>query len=264
VASAICRAYNRWLRDFCEYEPDRLVGVALVGLQDPELAIADARYAVTELGMAGVMIRPNPYCGRNLHHPAYDGFYAALAELGAPLATHEGGGVFMPEYGYDRFEEHIINHAMCHPMEQMGAVASFTIGGVMERHPLLKVAILEAGGTWLPYWLSRLDEHVEWLRDVEAKHLSMLPSEYFRRQGWIGFETDEPGLQGLVEYIGADRLLWASDYPHPDASFPGMVDELFDANGLTPDDIRTIVAGNPLELYRLGDRVARGAVAAHP
>jgi predicted TIM-barrel fold metal-dependent hydrolase len=262
VASAICRAYNRWLRDFCDYAPERLVGVGLIGLQDPELATVEARYAVSELGMAGVMIRPNPYNGRNLHHRAYDGFYAALAELGAPVATHEGGGVFMPEYGYDRFEEHIINHAMCHPMEQMGAVASFTIGGVMERHPSLKVAILEAGGTWLPYWLSRLDEHVEWIGDVEARHLTMLPSEYFRRQGWIGFETDEPGLAGLVDYVGADRLLWASDYPHPDAKFPGMVDELFAADGLTEADIETIVARNPLELYLLGDRAI--AAAARP
>lgn len=259
LSAAICRAYNRWLRDFCDHSPDRLVGVGLIGLHDPALATAEARYAVEALGMAGVMIRPNPYGGRNLHHRAYDDFYAALADMGAPLATHEGGGVFMPEYGYDRFEEHIINHAMCHPMEQMGAVASFTIGGVMERHPTLKVAILEAGGTWLPYWLARLDEHVEWLHDVEAAYLTMLPSEYFKRQGWIGFEPEEPGLHGLVEYLGADRLVWASDYPHPDATFPGMVDELFEADGLTDGDRRTILADNPVALYRIdvGSAVAR-------
>lgn len=249
IASAICRAYNRWLRDFCDHASDRLIGVGLLGLQDPAMAVDEARYAVEELGMVGVMIRPNPYMGRNLHHVDYDDFYSALEDLDVPVATHEGCGVFMPQYGTDRFDEHIINHAMCHPMEQMGAVASFTIGGVMERHPDLRVAILEAGGTWLPYWLSRLDEHVEWLKDIEAQHLSVLPSEYFRRQGWIGFEPDEPGLGVLVDYVGPDRLVWASDYPHPDAHFPGMLDELYEAEGLTDEDRRSILSRNPLALY---------------
>jgi predicted TIM-barrel fold metal-dependent hydrolase len=252
IASAICRAYNRWLRDFCDHAPDRLFGAALIGLQDPVLAAAEARYAAQQLGLVGVMIRPNPYMGRNLHHLAYDDFYATLVELDVPVATHEGSGVFMPEYGMDRFDEHIIVHAMAHPMEQMGAVASFTVGGVMERHPRLRVAILEAGGPWLPYWLSRLDEHVEWLKDVEARHLTMLPSEYFRRQGWIGFEPDEPGLDVLVDHVGSDRLLWASDYPHPDARFPGMVDELYDAKRLTDEHRRSILADAPVTLYRLG------------
>jgi predicted TIM-barrel fold metal-dependent hydrolase len=251
LASAICRAYNRWLHDFCQHAPERLIGVGLIGLQDPALAAVEARYAVEELGMRGVMVRPNPYRGRNLHDPAYDDFYSELEELDVPLATHEGCGVWMPEYGVDRFSEHIAWHAMCHPMEQMGAVLSFTMGGVMERHPRLRVAILESGGTWLPYWLSRLDEHVEWLKDVEARHLSKLPSEYFREQGWIGFEPDEPGLRMLADYIGVDRLLWASDYPHPDATFPGVVDKLFGVDQLTDEDRHTILADNPLLLYGL-------------
>jgi predicted TIM-barrel fold metal-dependent hydrolase len=251
VASAICRAYNRWLHDFCASDPDRLVGVALVGLQDPELAAVEARYAVEELGLRGVMVRPNPYAGRNLHDRAYDGFYTEMERLDVPLATHEGCGVWMPEYGLDRFSEHIAWHAMCHPMEQMGAVLSFTLGGVCERHPALRVAILEAGGTWLPYWLSRLDEHVEWLKDVEARHLTMLPSEYFKRQMWIGFEAEEPGLRGLADYIGADRLLWASDYPHPDAHFPGVLDELFETENLRDDERWAILRDNPQALYGL-------------
>jgi predicted TIM-barrel fold metal-dependent hydrolase len=254
VSAAICRAYNRWLHDFCAVDPDRLVGVALLGLHDPALAIAEARYAVRELGMRGLMIRPNPYRGRNLHDPAYDEFYAAVSELDVPLAIHEGCGVWMPEYGTDRFVEHIARHAMCHPMEQMGAVLSCTIGGVFERHPQLRVLFLEAGGTWLPYWLARLDEHVEWVGHIETPYLTMRPSEYFKRNGWIGFEPDEPNLRGLVEYVGADRLLWASDYPHPDAAFPGAVDELFDVTALTEGERRAIVEANPIAAYGLGGR----------
>jgi predicted TIM-barrel fold metal-dependent hydrolase len=252
VSAAICRAYNRWLYDFCQANPERLIGVALLALHDPDLAIAEATYAVGELGMRAVMVRPNPYRGRNLHDPAYDDFYAAISDLDVPLALHEGCGVWMPEYGTDRFTEHIARHAMCHPMEQMGAVLSFTVGGVMERHPDLRVLFLEAGGTWLPYWLSRLDEHVEWLGEIETPNLTMAPSDYFRRNGWIGFEPDEPGLRGLIDYIGVDRLLWASDYPHPDAKFPGAVDELFATEALTDEELRSIVDHNPVASYGLG------------
>lgn len=250
VASAICRAYNRWLYDFCQTDPERLIGVALIGLQDPAMAITEARLAVQELGMRGVMIRPNPYAGRNLHHPAYDDFYAALVEIDVPVSTHEGCGVWMPEYGLDRFDEHIAWHAMSHPMEQMGAVLSFTVGGVMERHPELRVGILEAGGTWLPYWLNRLDEHVEWIGDVETPYLTMLPSEYFRRQGWIGFEADEPGLGVLVDYVGADRILWASDYPHPDAG-DDPVGDVFGVEDFSSEVRGRILEANPKAFYKI-------------
>jgi predicted TIM-barrel fold metal-dependent hydrolase len=252
LVSAIVRAYDRWLSDFCAYAPERLVGVALVGLQEPKLAAEDARYGVQELGHRGVMIRPNPYMHRNLDDRVYDDFYATVAELGVPLATHEGSGVWMPEYG-DRFESRLAQHAMCHPMEQMGAVYSFTAGGVFARHPELKVAILEAGAGWLPYWLYRLDEHAEWLEDVpqETGDLELPPSEYFRRQGWINAEADEPGLGAVVDFLGADRLLWASDFPHPDGKYPGAVDALMSA-ALDAGSLELYAGQNARTLYGLG------------
>jgi len=255
LSSAICRAYNRWLHEFCSYNPDRLIGAGLVALHDPVLAGDEATYAVRELGMKAIMIRPNPCCGRNLDDRAYDVFYATVADLGVVLATHEGVGVWMPEYGQDRYESRLAQHAMSHTMEQMGAVYSFTAGGVMQHHPTLKVAILEAGGGWLPYWLDRLDEHVEWLGEVESEDrgLTMPPSEYFRRQGWINCEPSEPGISAIIDYIGADRLLWASDYPHPDGVFPGTVEKLLNARGFSGNQLQQYAATNARELYRLSE-----------
>ena len=250
LSSALCRAYNRWLADFCSTAPERFVGVAVVALHDPDLAAHEATYAVEELGARGIMIRPNPYVGRNLHDPVYDDFYSQIERLNVPLATHEACGTTMPSYG-DRFaSEHISWHIMCHPMEQMGALVSYTVGGVLERHPALQVVILEAGATWLPYWLYRMDEHVEWLKDVETPYLSLLPSEYFKRQGWITIEADEPNLQSLIASIGIDRLLWASDYPHPDATFPGVVEKFMESD-LNEQQKRAIAQDNPIVLYGL-------------
>jgi predicted TIM-barrel fold metal-dependent hydrolase len=250
LSSALCRAYNRWLADFCATAPERFVGVAVVALHEPDLAAREATYAVEELGARGIMIRPNPYVGRNLHDPAYDDFYSQIERLDVPLATHEACGTTMPSYG-DRFaSEHISWHIMCHPMEQMGALVSYTVGGVLERHPALRVVILEAGATWLPYWLYRMDEHVEWLKDVETPYLSLLPSEYFKRQGWITIEADEPNLQSVIASVGIDRLLWASDYPHPDATFPGVV-EKFTESDLNEQQKRAIAQDNPIVVYGL-------------
>jgi predicted TIM-barrel fold metal-dependent hydrolase len=251
LVSAIVTAYNRWLHDFCSHNPQRLIGIGLAGLQDPDRAIADVTYAASELGMRGIMIRPNPCGNRNLHDPAYDGFYSAIEELDLPLSIHEGCGVWMPEYGVDRFSEHIAWHAMSHPMEQMGAVLSLTVGGVLERHPLLRIAILEAGGSWLPYWLHRLDDHVTWLRDIEVRELKSLPSEYFRRQGWISIEADEPGLSTLIEFVGIDRLLWASDYPHPDAHYPGVLTEMNHCTAFDDAGREMVLSHNPQALYQI-------------
>jgi uncharacterized protein len=256
LSAAICRAYNDWLAGFCAADPARLVAVALVALHDPAAAAAEVRRTVTKLGMRGAMVRPNPCAGRNLEDPAHDVVWAELESLGATLAVHEGSGSWMPAYG-DRYPgSYLAQHAMSHPMEQMGAVYALTVGGVLERHPSLRVAILEAGATWLPYWLHRLDEHVEQLRDVpsETGWLSRSPSVAFRAQCWISCEPDEPNVRALIDSIGADRLLWASDYPHPDCNYPGMVDHLAkgaEANGLTRDELRLWAGDNARRCYGL-------------
>jgi len=256
VSTAICRAYNDWLAEFCSADPGRLVPVALLALHDPVAAADEARRAVTSLGMHGAMVRPNPCSGRNLEDPAHDVVWSVLEELGVALAVHEGSGSWMPAYG-DRYpRSYLAQHAMSHPMEQMGAVYALTVGGILERHPTLRVGILEAGATWLPYWLYRLDEHVEQLQDVpsETGWLTRLPSTAFRAQCWISCEPDEPNIRALVDTIGADRLMWASDYPHPDCSYPGMADHLWkgaEASGLNQDELRLWAGENALRLYGL-------------
>ena len=256
LSAAICRAYNDWLAEFCSADPHRLVAVALLALHDPAAAAAEARRAVGTLGMRAAMVRPNPCEGRNLEDPAHDVVWRALEELGAALAVHEGSGSWMPAYG-DRYPgSYLAQHAMSHPMEQMGAVYALTVGGILERHPRLRVAILEAGATWLPYWLHRLDEHVEQLQDVpsETGWLSRLPSSAFRAQCWISCEPDEPNIRALIDTVGADRLLWASDYPHPDCHYPGMVDHLWKgagANGLSREELHHWAGGNAADVYGL-------------
>ena len=116
----------------------------------------------------------------------------------------------------------LFTQAIANPVDVMSSIAYLLAGGVCERFPDAKFIFLEANGGWLVPWLERLDHHCrkfQW----EVTDLSMLPSEYMRRQCWISFDPDEAmlGITAESPLVGADRIIWASDYPHPDAKFPG-------------------------------------------
>jgi predicted TIM-barrel fold metal-dependent hydrolase len=124
-------------------------------------------------------------------------------------------------------------------------------GGVLERFPELRVIFLEANGGWLVPWLERLDHHAEVeLFKPDVPNLKLAPSEYFRRQCWISFDADESTLAFSANspLVGADRIIWASDYPHPDAKFPGVTDELYEAIEPLSDEQQRQIAGHNAEV----------------
>jgi predicted TIM-barrel fold metal-dependent hydrolase len=118
----------------------------------------------------------------------------------------------------------MLKHVYCHPVEQMLAVGSFCGGGILERHPNLRVAFLEGNCSWLPFLLWRLDEHWERQGDVYAPELKMPPSEYFKRQGFASVECDEAPVKYVIDYLGDDRLVFSTDFPHGDSKFPKAVE----------------------------------------
>lgn len=250
LVAALCRVYNDWLADYCKPYPERLFGVALVPLQYPEDAVLEARRAVTELGFSGVMIRPNPYKSRQLHDEAYEPFWAAVEELGVPLTIHEGQGTIMPEAGRDRFDQMIYRQTIAHPHEQQMACLAIIGGGVMEHFSNLKVAFLESGAGWVPFWLQRFDEYWEqW--PWELPHIKTRPTDYFLQQGYVSCEADEWTLPAVLDVLGDDKVVFASDYPHHDATFPGAPDPIRNHDVLSGVAKRKILRDNAFQLYGL-------------
>jgi uncharacterized protein len=250
-----CQSYNDWIAEYCATAPDRLAAVGIVPLADPDLAAAEAVRAAG-LGLVGVMVRPNRLYGRQLGDPDYEPLYAAVERTGSVLAVHEGLGVRGPTIG-DRFTSFVGRHLCSHPMEQMAAMAGLIFGGTLERHPGLRVAFLESGTGWLPYWLHRMDDHRDWLAETECAELSLNPSQYFRRQCTICSDPDDDLATWVVGEVGPQRVLWASDFPHPDALFPNAADTFLDAMvkaGATTDDLAVILWDAPLAFYRLEPR----------
>ena len=249
LIAAICRAYNDWLADYCKPHPDRLKGVAMVPLQYVDDAVAEARRAVTELDFKAVFIRPNPYRGRNLNHPDYEPFWAEMERLGVPVAVHEASQSMMPTMGADRFEDNLyFEHMISHVFEQKVACMTIVSGGILERYPKLKAVFLESGVGWLPHWLQRMDEYYEeW--DYMVPWLKAKPSEYFARQCFISCDADELILPAVVDIVGEDNIIFNSDYPHHDCTFPGAVAALTDRTDLSERVKRKILGDNAQRLY---------------
>ncbi len=254
--AALCRAYNDWLAGFCRSDPRRLIGVALLPLDDVEASIRELERTTAEHGFRGAFFRPNPYAGRPIQHPCYEPFWECAASLGVAITVHEGISDSLPTLGRGRSENPVLLHLMSHPFEQMAACAGLILGGVLERHPTLRFVFLESGCGWLPYWLERMDGHWEtWtshLRPVKHK-----PSDYFRRQCFVSMDPDDAVAPAVVEQVGDECLVWASDYPHIDAPFPGAVKQTLELlSGVPEESRRRVLGSNALRLYAL-DGVGR-------
>jgi predicted TIM-barrel fold metal-dependent hydrolase len=204
LASALCRAVNNWANDYCRPALLRLYAVGILPLHDSATAIAEVERLAAFPCFKGLLVRPNPAPphGRVLHDPELEALRAAVEDAGLPLAIHEGTNAARGvTVGIDRFPTFMEKHAISHTMEQMLAVMSFTTGGILARFPRLRVAFLESGCGWLPYWLEGLDGHFEQLR-WEKSELHLRPSEYFQRQGFLTCEPGEVALPLVVRHIG--------------------------------------------------------------
>ncbi len=252
-ALALCRAVNDWLAEYCAPAPGQLFGSGVIPMTDAGDALGEARRCVEELGFRGVWRRPEQFPGiPALHDQAYAALWGYLAEAGAAFAFHPGVSGLIP-YGYlkDRYGDYFSAiHAVHFPAEQMMALTTMVAYGILERHPALKVAFLESGAAWVVPYLHRLDEHLTTF-GFDRGRLALRPSEYFARQCFVSTEEDEPGLALAVRrYPGS--VVFASDYPHADGTFPGSTKSLLETAELTADEVRAVMAGNASRLYGVG------------
>ncbi|MGH7899178.1 MAG: amidohydrolase family protein [Candidatus Binatia bacterium] len=255
LAVASCRVYNDWIAEFCRADPRRLVGVAALPLQDPQAAAAEARRAVRELGLRGVFCRPNPLNpdGRMLHDSTHEPVWDELEALGVPLMFHPAGLWDMPgtSRSMAQFMAPGTHHAVILFFDNYMSLANLVFAGVLERHPGLRLGVLECGGGWIAHWMDRLDEFTEsygW----QLRHLKLRPSEYFLRQGYVSFDPGERTMGSLAKFIGTETMIWASDFPHSDAKYPGVVAELREHSADLSAEARANLYGrNALRLYGL-------------
>ena len=249
-AAALARAYNDWLYDFCRKDPDRLIGAGMISPYDMKDAVSEARRCAKELGFRAVFLRANPLVDHQWHDDYYLPLWEALEELGLSLGFHESTGTGKRQIG-ERLEPNLmLRRVYAQPMEQMLALGSFCGGGVLARHPRLRVAFLEANCSWLPWLLWRLDEGWKLEGDVWAEDLAMAPSEYFKRQCVVSVEPDEVTVKQVIDSIGSGQIVFSTDYPHGDSKFPEAVNHFLKLP-ISENDKKKILWDNCASYYAM-------------
>ncbi len=217
LATAYCRAYNRWIVDFCSDSHGRLVPIAHIALTDGQHDAQELERAV-KAGCKGVFIAPYTITDKAHGHADYDRFWATAQDLNVPVAIHPVAEP--PKHRvYQRFREMYKwgewwVDVLGGQGPQQAFLALFQYG-LFDRFPKVKVVMLESGAGWIGHMLDRMDAAYETClgRSVPLKEK---PSFYFQRQCWISADPDERALAHLIDFLGADKFFWATDYPHDD------------------------------------------------
>lgn len=213
---ACMQAYNRWLAEMCGDAPERIYGLAQTAVLSVDQAIEDFVRA-KEMKMVGMMMPGDPI-HEDYDHPDYDPLWECATDLDLPICFHiltsRAGSLHAKPRG------HALNNFLGIIRAIQDIVGMMTLGGVFERHPDLKLVVAESDAGWLPHYMYRMDHAARInAEDGILRGLSKLPSEYIRRNVWATFQDDLTAYHS-TQFVDHTHLLWASDFPHTDSTWP--------------------------------------------
>ena len=249
LLTSIFRNYNDWISEFCSSSPSRLKGIAMVNVDVVEDGIRELERCA-KMGFAGAMISVYPLDHRPYNLPEYEPLWAAAQDLEVPLSLHCGTNRGN-NFGTDATRlSHIIN--MDHWVRM--SLCNIILSGVFERYPKLQAGSIEMELSWVPHFLERLDYgYVQRPLGRFGYRFKgdMVPSDYFHRNVFVSFQQDALGIR-LRDIVGVDNLLWGSDYPHPESTFPRSREILEEILAdCTDEEKAKITGGNAARIYRL-------------
>jgi predicted TIM-barrel fold metal-dependent hydrolase len=258
------RAHNRWMAEFCSMAPERRAGVAIVpALWDVDEAVRELRWARAN-GLRGALLPVGWGKHPAYHHPKYDPMWAAAEDLGlvlhfhsgsAPIDDYFGGALGTP--GLPNLPGAVGIYISEVVWYNVRPITFMIWGGVFERFSRLRVAVTEGTSVWVPEYLALQDfryvdsPYVAKLGDYKS-HLSLKPSEYFRRNVFLGASCMPRREAELRHEIGVPNLMWGSDYPHPEGTWPETRTQMLDTfRGLPEDELAAMLGGNCARVYGL-------------
>jgi len=247
LQEAAFHTYNEWLVEMCAQAPGRLVGLALISVYNVDHAVKALQHW-SKRGLRGAMIAAVPPEGTEYSDALYDPLWAAAAEIGAPISIHTLTSNRKATY---RFEREVRGAARYpeNPMEVMLTLGEMLTSPLFDRHPRLKLVLAEADTGWLPWLLERVNRGHERYAKQNGIHTELKPSEYFTRNVMAAFIQDRVGVY-TREFTGADNLMWSSDYPHTDTTWPRSRESIArDFVGVSEADRIKMTCTNAAKLY---------------
>lgn len=252
------QAHNRWLKDFCEEQPERRAGIGQIFLNSIDDAIEDVKW-IKENGLrGGVLIGAVPPTAtwlKPLYHPDYDPLWRVCEELEVPVNAHSGTGgpVYQPAPAMP------LVHFIEVPFYSQRPLVHLILGGVFERFPNLKFIITETGAAWIPPLLKNLDELMASMRSNKVGEMRFdgetVPprsaTEYFMQNCYVGASQPRPAdVQAALEVLGPEKFMWGSDYPHEEGTYPYTREHFRQVfNHVEPATLQRMLAGTAAEVY---------------
>lgn len=226
LEQAMYRAFHRWMAEYCGSYPARIKGVICVSARDIEGSLKELeRCAQEDWPLAAHVYVPN---SMPIDHPDLEPIWAACQHNDLSVALHSFTRT--PPYGpgaMDVLDNHFLLRCSVQPWSGERDTAAMIGAGIMDRYPQLRIAPLESGHGWLPFWMVRMDEnsrsHAKWL----PKTLKKKPSEYILSGRYfqsIEMSEGEKLTKSVIDYVGEDILMYASDYPHAESWYPHSVE----------------------------------------
>ena len=245
--------YNDWLAEFCKPFPNRLKGIAMLNLDDVPSGVKELERCA-KMGLPGAMIAVYPPEARSYDKPEYERLWAAAQDLDIPLSLHVG--TIRPNPGVEvDFESTTATQMSNNDHWVRMSLGNMIFSGVFERYPKLQIGAIETELAWIPHFLDRIDYNYTQRQSEVAPYRfkgDALPSDFFHTNVFVSFQEDAMGIRDR-HVIGLDQLMWASDYPHPESTFPRsreIIEEIM--VDCTEEEKAMIVGGNSARVYRLG------------
>jgi len=246
----VARAFNDWAMELFGAHRNIFVPVGALPVSDIGAAVKEVE-RIAKLGFRSVKI-PITVSDRPYNRPEYEPLWSALADCGMVLALHAFSNdrdMYPEDWGEKDGFGGALDFMVMRMVDGMSPVSLLISAGVPMRHPDLKFAVVECGAGWLAWLLYALDEQYEKKHMWIQPKLDLRPSEYFERQGYVTF-GDDPSALGNLHMTGAANLMWGSDYPHDEGTFPHsqeVIERTF--AGVSESDKRKIVCDNAARLY---------------
>ncbi len=258
VLQSCAQVYNDWLAAFVSYDPTRLVGVSVIPMDDVDWAVRELQ-RTAKMGLVRTMIHCQAPEGHSPYRDAtYDRFWAAACETDTPITLHILTGHKLDPIAFAHFqseEEASDNPALWVDLLneiQLVLANDFIFGGILDRFPQLKVICSEFEISWVPGFMARLDQTEDVASRVKIPKLQMKASDYMRERIWHGF-IDDTAAGFAIPYVGANRVLWGSDFPHirsigldADSTVSKLIADL------SPQEQEMVVSKNAAEMFRIG------------
>ncbi len=260
LAIAITSIFNDACKDRMDASDGRVNCMATLPYWDKAIMNREFR-RIVDMGIKGVVLPDRPervsegYLGPDgKPNPFWEEVFQVCNDTGLAINFHLNGSLDAESAMWDHlgFDQRVPMSALIHHIGCAATMSNFMVSGVLDKYPRLKIGLIESGAGWVPFWLEGMEHQLRELRTRENRGLELTPTEYFKRNFWVSFWFETVGPTKLLDDIGADRLLFETDYPHPTSLYPGVQDKLVSVLGNRDYATRKrILQDNAFELYNL-------------